>query len=1196
MASPDRLPRKLAAILYADVAGYSRLTGKDEDTTHRRLREYLDLIANQVTRHGGHVMHYAGDAVLATFDAVVDALLCAAQIQRSLETHNADLADEQKVQFRIGVNLGDVIEDRGDVYGDGVNVAARLESLAEPGGICISESVYTAVAEKLPLIYEDQGEQTVKNIARPVRVYRARIGPDVELPTPTAAPKKRMSRAYFTAAAAIVIAIGGGLLAWNLYQQSVMESALAAFEKEAALPLPDEPSIAVLAFDNLSGDPEQEFFADGLSENIITRLASVTGMFVIARNSSFRYKGRQFDVRQVGKDLGVRYVLEGSVLRAEDRIRVNAQLIDAATGNHLWAEKYDRELNDYFAVLDDITLKVVTQLEVKLTMGDHARVIAHGTDSFEAHETLLLARQEFFEFKPENNLRSRELSRKAHELDPKFAWAIAQEGFSYAVEALRGWSEDEADSLRQAESLARQALAVDPETQLAYSVLRLIHMKRGQIDEAVAAARRAIEISPNDAFPLGLMSHLLVWVGKPEEAVVLINKALRLEPYPSASMLHFAGDVYYFSGRYDEAIQRYRESLSRKQTGDEARVSWQFLIASHVESGQIEEARAEVGRLLEVHPDFSIADAVRLIRAAPFKDHSFLDQHIELLRTAGLPEHLPLALPDKPSIAVLPFTNMSDDPKQEYFVDGMTEDLITDLSKLSGVFVIARNSSFTYKGKAVDVKQVSRELGVKYVLEGSVRRAADKVRINAQLIDATTGGHLWAERYDGSLDDVFALQDQVTQKIVTALAVSLTTDEEAEQVLHDTDNAQAHDAYLQGWAYYRLQTVEDFARAIPYFEEAITLDASYAQAHVALASLYWDALENDWAFDLNMPSSRAESRANEHLEEALKSPTPLAYILQSRMFSSLGFPNEALEEAEKAVALDPNDATALAGFANRLVLAGRPHEGLTFIQDAMRLDPHHPPSYLITQGAAEFGLERFKEAAATFERAMKRNPDNELPLIYLAATYGHLGRIKDADDIIETANLLRARQGKGELNIEKKLSRSASAGVMDEFDFPRFGVKQAQERIRSGLIEIPALKWQTLVTPRGFPGNFWYEIKGATEIDVATAKSLHDKGVVFIDMSTENVWQEGHIPGAFNLRAGRDNEDPSKKRFKEVMLKDIVDKNEEVVLYKCSSPGRCWNPAFNVAKAVNWGYQKVFYLSGGTKAWMEAGHPVEGGE
>ncbi len=450
----------------------------------------------------------------------------------------------------------------------------------------------------------------------------------------------------------------------------------------------------------------------------------------------------------------------------------------------------------------------------------------------------------------------------------------------------------------------------------------------------------------------------------------------------------------------------------------------------------------------------------------------------------------------------------------------------------------------------------------------------------------------WAEQpWAPTIENVFAMQDKVTQKIVPAPAVSLTTEEQAAQARRGTDNADAHDAYLQGWAYYKLLTPEDFARAIPYFEEAIGLEPNYAQAHAALASLYWDAFKNDWAFDLDMPSSRAENRANEHLAEALKAPTPLAYILQSRMFSSMGFPDEAVAEAEKAVALDPNDATALAGLANALMLAGRPDEGLAFIQDAMRLDPHHPPSYLIILGAAQIGIENYEQAVTTFERAVKRNPNNELALIYLAASYGHVGRIKDADDAIESANDLRAKLGMGDLSLERK-SAAGYSPFKGEIDFTRFGGKQAQERIRAGLTEIPALTWQYLVTvhPVLDAGNTWWEIEGATEIDVATAKSFHNKGVVFIDASEEPVWEKGHIPGAVNLPSTRNNEDPTKRRFRETMLKEIVDKTEAVVIYRCGPEG---SGAFRVAKAVNWGYQKVFYFSGCNNAWKEAGHPVE---
>lgn len=493
----DRLPRKLAAILYADVAGYSRLTGEDEEGTHRTLRAYLNLISSRIQAHEGRVVHYAGDAALADFGTVVDALTCATAIQRDLAERNTGVPDDRKVQFRIGVNLGDVIVDQGEIYGDGVNVAARLESLAEPGGICISDAVRTAVGKKLDLSYEDMGEQEVKNIEEPVRAYKVEMvahKPDAVQPEPASTPSKgRQSQRPVVAAVVVLLVVVGGVLTW-----------------------------------------------------------------------------------------------------------------------------------------------------------------------------------------------------------------------------LRPW---------------------EPR----------------------------------------------------EEAVSL--------------------------------------------------------------------------------------------------------------------ERMTFPLPDKPSIAVLPFTNMSDDPKQEYFVDGMTEDLITDLSKQSGLFVISRNSTFTYKGKPVKVRQVAEELGVRYVLEGSVRRVESQIRVNAQLIDATTGGHLWAERYDGSLENVFALQDDVTQRIVAALAVELTGEEVPKRGQRETASVDAYDAFLQGWVYYKLGTPADLIKAKPFLEEAVRLDPSYARAHAALASVYWDAFTNGWAFELGVLSFEAETLWEEHLELAMKAPNSLVHTVQSRVLTSQERYDEAAIEAKKAVAL-----------------------------------------------------------------------------------------------------------------------------------------------------------------------------------------------------------------------------------------------------------------------------------------------------
>jgi TolB-like protein len=397
-----------------------------------------------------------------------------------------------------------------------------------------------------------------------------------------------------------------------------------------------------------------------------------------------------------------------------------------------------------------------------------------------------------------------------------------------------------------------------------------------------------------------------------------------------------------------------------------------------------------------------------------------------------------ISLPDRPSIAVLPFTNMSGDPEQEYFVDGMTEDLITDLSKLSGLFVIARNSTFTYKGKSVKVRQVAEELGVRYVLEGSVRRAGERVRINAQLVDATTGGHLWAERYDGSLADVFALQDKVTQKIVSALAINLTEDEETRTRRGETSSPDAYDAFLEGWARYRNYTRDDFIKAIPHFERALDLDPNYGRAHAALAAVYFEGWWNYWHVGGGAPQQSLR-RASEHLQEAMKHPTPLAHRVASFLHIVVNQYDDAMAEAQRAVDLDPNDPNGYEAMAWVLVHVGRPAESLDFIKRAERLDPQS--SYLYRLGEAQFHLERYKEAAITMLKYSKSHTDDFYPYLYMAAAYGHLGREQEAQSAFETYKQIRA-----------KLGAYPATTALDQvaiYYFKRGGVEE--ERLREGL-------------------------------------------------------------------------------------------------------------------------------------------------
>ncbi|HSS64694.1 MAG TPA: adenylate/guanylate cyclase domain-containing protein, partial [Gammaproteobacteria bacterium] len=417
--APEPLPRRLAAIFYADVAGYSRLTGTDEDATHRALSAHLDLISNAVAAHRGRVMHYAGDAVLARFDAVVDALRCAVEVQGELALRNRDLPEERRLEFRIGVNLGDVIEDRGDIYGDGVNVSARLEALADPGGICISEAVRSAVGSRLKLGYEYLGEKQVKNIAEPVKAFRVLIDGAAEMKTEMVSPES------------------------------------------PTLERPDKPSIAVLPFENLSADPEQEYFADGVTEDIITALSSVQSFFVIARNSTFSYKGKAVDVKRVGRELGVHYVMEGSVRKAGQRVRVTAQLLDAVTGQHIWADRYDGALDDIFDLQDQITATVVGAIEPYLNRAEFERIKQKRPDSLDAYNLTLRGLQAMNELNPHSTARALQLFYKAIEADPNYARAYVCASWCYRRHVqLRGMTlakKDKDECIR----LANTSLKVD---------------------------------------------------------------------------------------------------------------------------------------------------------------------------------------------------------------------------------------------------------------------------------------------------------------------------------------------------------------------------------------------------------------------------------------------------------------------------------------------------------------------------------------------------------------------------------------------------------------------------------------------------------------------------------------------------------------------------------------------------------------
>jgi TolB-like protein/class 3 adenylate cyclase len=633
MATNGQLKHKLAAIFYADVVGYSRLTGEDEEGTYRRLRTYLDLISKSIQSHNGVVVNYAGDAVLADFPTVSEALTCAAQVQHALKDKNADLPEDRKVQFRIGINLGEVIVDRDEIHGDGVNVAARLEGLAEPGGICISQAVHDALGKKLPLAYEDIGMQQLKNIAEPMHAYSVLLDPSAT----TARPRRFPRRHVWAGAAFAVLAAGMAIAFW--YGPWSPNDGPPSGETVATVPA-DTPSIAVLPFQNLSDDPNQEYFSDGITNDIITDLSRFSNLFVIASNSVFTYKGKPVNVKDVGRDLGVRYVLEGSIQKVGNRVRINAQLIDATTDHHLWAERYDRELDDIFAVQDELTTSIVAALEVMLTEDEQTRVARQYTSNLEAYDLFLRGRS-YLRGTKRTHLQARQLFDEAIELDPTFAAAYAEKSVTYFSNFIMPMSQDP-KVLEAALEEAERAVVLDDSLPLARARLGWVYLAKMRHEEAITEGRRAIALDPNDADSYAQLGNILNWAGKPEEGIGLIEKAMRLNPHYPFSYLFYLGHAYYLLGRNDEAIALMKRVVTRAPYFLPVH---RHLAVLYQESGRQEEARAEVAAVLRIFPGASIEDSRQ--RCLYVREAALLERFFDGLRKAGMPEGVPGEKPMK---------------------------------------------------------------------------------------------------------------------------------------------------------------------------------------------------------------------------------------------------------------------------------------------------------------------------------------------------------------------------------------------------------------------------------------------------------------------------------------------------------------------------------------------------------------------
>ncbi len=576
----QRLPRKLAAILYADVAGYSRLTGEDEEGTHRRLSTYLDTISESIKDYSGQVVHYAGDAVLADFSTVTEALGCAVTIQRGLAERNREVPEERQVCFRIGVNLGEVIVDRNDIYGDGVNVAARLEALADPGGICVSESVRTAAGNKLALEYEFMGEQQVKNIVRPIPVYK------------------------------------------------VYEKKQSAASSEGSVAMSTKPTIVVLPMVNMSGDPEQEFFADGLSEDIITELSRFHDLMVISRNSAFVYKGKAAKVRDVARDLGVQYVLEGSVRKAGNQVRITVQLIDAENDRHLWAERYQRELEDIFALQDEITTTIVSTLPARIEAAAHERVSHKPTENMAAYEYVLAGKIHHHRSTREDNKKALELLNKAVELDPAYAQARAWRACVIGQSWVNGWCEDPDGTWRRMLDELKTTLDLDDNDADVHRILAAVHITGGDHERADYHQQRGLALNPNYDAIVVQQGELLTWLGRPQEGIEWIRKAMKLNPHFPERFWNHLGRAHFVARQYGDAIEAFKRINAPDHTHHA------FLAACYACNNEQQLAEQHAAQVLALEPSFTVKNYLNTVH---YKNKSDRDHHREGLLKSGLP-------------------------------------------------------------------------------------------------------------------------------------------------------------------------------------------------------------------------------------------------------------------------------------------------------------------------------------------------------------------------------------------------------------------------------------------------------------------------------------------------------------------------------------------------------------------------------
>ena len=754
-----------------------------------------------------------------------------------------------------------------------------------------------------------------------------------------------------------------------------------------------KPSIAVLPFENLSGDPEQEYFSDGLTVDIITELSRYSSVVVIGRQSSFACKGSTLDTGQLAEKLGARNLVEGSVRRAGSRVRITAQLLEGKSGISLWSERYDREMADIFALQDEITRTIVSTVWGRVEKANFARVARLSEADLEAYDLVLRGRGLVFAFNKKDNATARDLLQRSLEVDPENPEALSTLALAHFLDWMCFWVSDRKASMERGLESARKSVSLDSVNSRARWQLGELLLFNLKHEEARVQLETAIELNPNDIEVRTMYGFFLSTIGEPDAAIAEFEKIRNRNPLDLSGYYWLRGIAFFEARQYEEAI------ASLKQIPIQITEAYFWLAAAY---GQVErptEARAALEEFLrlaqdemECFPGLQLEDWEEYCYAiSAFKYRESLLHLLEGLRKAGFDEvAASLASDAKPSIAVLPFTNISGNPDQEYFADGLTEDIITELARFRDLAVTASNTSFTYKGRAVNVKDVSRQLDVRYVIEGSVQRAKEKIRISVQLIDGESGNHLWSERYDRQLGDIFAVQDEVTRTIVATLASGwsgrLRKAWQGRSGRSNTRNPQAFDSFMRGMDLFTFDK-EETRRAASHYEEAIRLDPNYAKAYSKLAWVHIIDAAYGWSEDYDASMAKGLEAAKKGVEQ--DDDESWAHWALAGYYWFASRHDLAFAAFDKALSLNSNDAEILMDYGLCLSYAGRAEEGLALAERGMRINPHFPEWFLIELGQIYFDARQYEKAVDTFDSL--RKIETTLVHLYLAASHAALG-------------------------------------------------------------------------------------------------------------------------------------------------------------------------------------------------------------